>query len=242
MRTGIFSDVHSNLEALEAVLELLRGEGITHYLCGGDLVGYGADPIGCIQKIRSLAGRVIGGNHDWASVGLMDLDYFNPYAREAILWTEGVLDEASRRYLKSLQILYTSGEITLVHGSLNEPEQFEYITDAESAKESLEQMTTTLCFVGHSHLPMILSIDEKRVIRTHPEAKVKMIAGRRYLVNVGSVGQPRDGDPRCACAIFDSDARTLEIRRTPYDIEKTQKKILKAGLPSFSATRLSVGR
>lgn len=242
MRYGIFSDIHSNTEALDAVLTLFKGERIERVLCLGDIVGYGAEPRECIAKIRALSPTVVGGNHDWACVGLMSVEYFNRTAREAILWTQKVLGMEECTFLKSLQSVWSSNEITLVHGSLDFPEEFRYIFDVESATSTLDILKTKICFVGHSHLPMILSMEGGGAIHSYPSGSVAFKEGHRYLVNVGSVGQPRDGDPRASCAIFDSDRSFVEIQRVPYDIRSAQRKILQAGLPSLLAARLSEGR
>ena len=242
MRYGIFSDVHSNTEALDAVLALFKKEGVERYLCVGDIVGYGAEPGECIRTIRDLPCEgIVGGNHDWASVGLLSLEWFNPVAREAVLWTQKVLQPEESQFLQCLRSASLLGDITLVHGSLDSPEEFRYIYDVESATETLRRLQTKICFVGHSHLPMILSIDVEGKIDSYGTPRVALKKECRYLVNVGSVGQPRDGDPRAVCVIFDSESSCVEIQRTPYDIPSTQKKILKAGLPSVLASRLSEG-
>ena len=242
MKYGIFSDVHSNLEALEAVLALFKKEGVEQTLCLGDIVGYGADPKECIARIRSLDGVVIGGNHDWACVDRMGLDYFNTYAREAILWTRKQLNEEERAFLSDLPVSHQTDVFTLVHGSLDFPEEIRYVFDAESASRTLELLQTPICFVGHSHLPMIFSLDQEGYIRLFRSGKAKLEKDIKLLVNDGSVGQPRDGDSRCACALFDADKQTVEIRRVPYEIRLTQQKILQAGLPRILASRLSQGQ
>ena len=241
LRYGIFSDVHSNQEALDAVLSFFKKEGVEEYLCGGDTVGYGAEPRECIAKIRSLGTKGVGGNHDWACVGMFSAEEFNPLAKEAILWTRDVLGEQELNFLKSLRNIDTFGDITVVHGSLDSPEEFRYIVDAESASPTLNLLQTKVCFVGHSHLPMIISKDREGRVDLHRGGKAKMEKDHRYLVNVGSVGQPRDGDSRATCAIFDSDKSFVAIERVPYDIASAQKKMIRAGLPSFLAARLSEG-
>ena len=241
MRYGVFSDVHSNTEALDAVLALFKKERVERYLCVGDIVGYGAEPCECIAKIRALRGETVGGNHDFACVGLLSVEDFNPFAREAILWTQKVLGPEETHFLRSLKNVSRFDDITLVHGSLDFPEEFRYIFDMEDAGETLALLETKVCFVGHSHLPMVASIDREKVL--HPqEGRAEMEEDRRYLVNVGSVGQPRDGDPRACCAIFDSQQSFVEIKRVPYNISSTQKKIIQAGLPPMLAARLSEGR
>lgn len=242
MKYGIFSDIHSNQEALDAVLSFFEKEGVREYLCVGDIVGYGAEPRECIEKIRALGGKGIGGNHDWASAGTISLDAFNPYAEAAILWTRGVLREGDVDFLKSLGSVYTDGAITLVHGSLDFPEEFRYIFDNESATATLELLQTGICFVGHSHLPMIVVRSADGKVHLHEGEGVVLEKDSHTLVNVGSVGQPRDGDPRASCAIFDSEKSFVAMKRIPYDIASTQRKIIQAGLPPFLAERLSVGR
>ena len=242
MKYGIFSDIHSNLEALNTVLSSFQAEGVEQTLCLGDIVGYGANPKECIERIRSLGGIIIGGNHDWACAGRMETDYFNTYAREAILWTREQLNQEEKDFLRNLEPSYETDLLTLVHGSLDFPEEFHYIFDSESASRTLELSKTPICFVGHSHLPLIFSLGQDGYIHLSRSGKAKLEKGAKMLVNDGSVGQPRDGDPRSACAIFDSDRQTVEIRRLPYDIRLTQQKILKAGLPRVLATRLSEGQ
>lgn len=242
MRYGIFSDVHSNTEALDAILSFFRKKEVEEYLCVGDIVGYGAEPHECIEKIRALGGKGIGGNHDWASAGTISPNAFNPYAKAAIVWTRDMLGKGDVGFLKSLESVYTDGTITLVHGSLDFPERFQYIFDRESAAATLELLQTRICFVGHSHLPMIVVRSADGKVYLHGGDEVVLEKDFRYLVNVGSVGQPRDGDPRASCAIFDSERSFVEIKRVSYDIASTQRKIIQAGLPSFLAERLAVGR
>ena len=242
MRYGIFSDIHSNTEALDVVLALFKKEGVEKYLCLGDIVGYGAEPQECIAKIRALKPIVIGGNHDWGCVEMTPVEYFNTYAREALFWTKSRLNVEELNFLRSLESVHSFEEITLVHGSLDFPEEFHYIFDIESATSTLELLKTKICFVGHSHLPMVLSLDQEGTIHVHRGGKAELGKNERYLVNVGSVGQPRDGDPRASCAIYDSEKEIVEIKRVPYDIRATQQKIIQAGLPRVLATRLSEGR
>ncbi|MFH1858117.1 MAG: metallophosphoesterase family protein [Candidatus Omnitrophota bacterium] len=242
MRYAFVSDIHSNLEALDAVLTCLRREAIDRYFHVGDIVGYGADPAACIAKIRALDCIGVGGNHDWACVEKTSAADFNPMAREAVLWTQGVLNAEQLQFLKSLQPVYTCEDLALVHGSLDEPDAFHYILNASGAMETLRLMRTRLCCIGHSHAPMIASLDPKGKLYFHRDAKVAMAEeGYRYLVNVGSVGQPRDGDPRAAYAIYDTKDSTVEVKRVAYDIPTAQRKIVQAGLPPVLAARLSEG-
>lgn len=241
MRWGILADIHGNLEALKAVLTALSKEGIDNYLCVGDIVGYGADPSECISEIKRLNPAMIVGNHDWAAVNLFDADYFNPDAKTAVLWTKQFLSYEDKEFLKSLELVYQKDQITLVHGSLENPEQFEYVLDFSSAKRAFELLHTRLCFVGHTHAPVIFIKEDDRYSYTF-QTKFKLRTTQTCIVNAGSVGQPRDEDPRACYVVYDSEREELQIRRVPYDIRKAQEKIIQAGLPQFLAERLSVGR
>ena len=242
MRYGLISDIHSNLEALNAVLEALAEERIDAYICVGDIVGYGANPEECVKIVRSLKPEIlIAGNHEWGTLGSLDLDYFNEYAVEAITWTKGILGESELRYLKSFELVKEIKDITLVHGSLDEPSEFHYIFDAADAGKTLRLSKTRLSIVGHSHIPGIFYCDGKmpKIVKGF---KAKIEPDKKYVVNIGSIGQPRDGDPRASFAIYDEDAATIEIKRVRYNIEEAQAKILAAGLPAWLASRLAEGR
>ncbi len=245
MKYAIFSDIHSNLEAYEAVLSALKKEGDLKYFCVGDIVGYGADPAACIEITRRLDPVIVCGNHDWASVELMSMEYFNDYAKKAILWTASVLGQEDKDYLSSLKLTYTDKDMTLVHGTLMHPEHFEYVFDFDTAYRMMELMATKIAFIGHSHVPGVFFMEDNNLEYTNgpkivcPKNKNK---SKRCLVNVGSVGQPRDGDWRASFCICDCDTGTIEIRRVEYDVTKAQKKILDAGLPEILAERLRKGR
>jgi len=242
MRYCLISDIHSNLEAFQAVLEAASKEGIDRYLCVGDVVGYGADPQTAIMLVKSLEPEVlIAGNHDWGVLGLLDLEYFNEYAEAAVIWTQGILNKDERDYLKSFRLVYDGDDFTLVHGSLDEPSKFRYILDADDAYTTMKLMKRPLCFVGHSHVPGIFHSEKNKIVFIKG-AKVKIDQGGKYVVNIGSVGQPRDGDPRASFAIYDTGTATVEIKRVAYDIKGAQEKILKANLPEHLAIRLAGGR
>ena len=241
MRYAIFSDVHSNLEAFESAIKAMEGNKVDAYICGGDIVGYGADPSRCIQLTKELTQNVICGNHDWASVGKFDISYFNTYAKEAVYWTAEVLNEDEKAYLKNLKTVYEERDFIIAHGSLDEPEKFHYILDLYSARQTFSIMRKRVCFIGHSHSPVIFSKSGENVTYTGSE-RVELDRDTSYIVNVGSVGQPRDGDPRACYAIYDTDSNTVEIKKVSYEIEKAQNKILDAGLPPILAERLSRGR
>lgn len=241
MKYAIFSDMHANLEAYEAVLDALAGEGISRFFCVGDIVGYGADPAPCIALTRKLDPVIVCGNHDWAAAGLFSTEYFNASAKEAVLWTASMLSGADKDYLGSLKLTHADEELTLVHGTLMHPAEFDYVFDLYTAYKMFESMTTKAAFIGHSHAPGIFYTSAGSVEYTRmPEVEIS--ADKRYLVNVGSVGQPRDGDWRASFCVWDKDRGVIEIRRIEYDVGKAKRKILDAGLPASLAERLSEGR
>ena len=241
MRYAIFSDVHSNLEAFMSVIKAMKREKIDKYICGGDIIGYGADPSKCIELTRRLTDNVISGNHDWASAGIFDTSYFNEYAKKAVFWTNEVLNETERTYLKNLKLIHKEKSFVVVHGSLDEPERFHYILNLNDAFRTFNIMDGKLCFVAHSHSPIVFKKHEED-ITCAKETALKLDKDTLYIINVGSVGQVRDGDPRACYVIYDESDNAIEIKRVPYDIKKAQEKIIKAGLPSFLAERLSMGR
>ena len=243
MRYGILGDVHANPSALDSVLAALARDGVDRYVSVGDLVGYGADPGACVERVAELGAVVVAGNHDLAALDRMDLNYFNPYAREAILWTRTALGSGHREFLSSLPLVREDGPITVVHGSLDRPELFDYIQTAVDARSSLEKMKTRVCFVGHSHVPVsFLRKDEEpeRLWYTF-DPEVSLRGYSRALVNVGSIGQPRDGDARAAYAVYDVEADKVSIRRVEYDFEREAERIVRAGLPRALGERLRLG-
>lgn len=242
MRYALISDIHSNLEALESVLAGLSKERIDKFLCIGDVVGYAANPAECIEIVRTLRCEAsISGNHEWGVLGLLDAEYFSEDAKAAVVWTKGVLSKADLDYLNSFKLTYESRDFVLVHGSLDEPQEFRYIYDSSQAHPTLESMTRPLCFVGHTHAAGILYFAGGRIMYEGSGA-VSIDHDRKYIINVGSVGQPRDGDPRASYALYDTDDKKVEIKRVAYDMESAKDKILKAGLPKRLALRLCEGR
>ncbi len=239
MRLVIFSDVHGNLEALEAVLQRCESENIDRVICLGDVVGYGADPNACIKKVRQFSDIVIAGNHDWAAVGLEDSSFFNQVALEAIQWTGSQLTSRHVDYLKSCPISNQADGALFVHASPYQPDAWHYISTAEDAREGLSYTDSDVVFVGHTHRAFIFR--EKNGKSTVNEGRLKIKPSERYLVNVGSVGQPRDGDARAAFVVWDQEASELELCRVAYDVAAAQAKIRKALLPDFLAERLSYG-
>ncbi len=245
MRIGILGDVHSNMEALTAVVGAMRREGVEQWVQVGDVVGYGPEPSACIDLVRDLDCVVCMGNHDAAVVGLLDTTYFNNFARAAIEWTRENVRPQDLDWLRNLPLVVRRETYTVVHGTLHLPEQFGYVISPVEAMDSIARQETLFCFVGHSHVPAIYmqrddgSRDLDVLYQSEAEADVR--GYRRVLVNVGSVGQPRDEDPRAAYAVVDTEARTACIRRVAYNIAGVQRKIRRAGLPEMLANRLALG-
>lgn len=242
MRYAIISDIHGNLEAFRAVLDALSGERIDAYLSMGDVVGYGADPKECLKLLKSLEPQVlIAGNHEWGVLGQLEMEDFNDLARDAVIWTRNILDKDEIEYIKSFQLVHEDESMTLVHGTLNMPEEFYYIFDADDAYATMNQMKNYLCFTAHTHVPAVFRSDHDK-IETPEEKNIKIDTDRRYVINAGSIGQPRDGDRRAAYAIYDDEESVVELKRVEYDVKKAGEKILKTGLPARLAYRLAEGR
>ena len=242
MRYGIFSDVHSNLEALEAVINAYKYEAIDKYLCVGDVVGYATNPNECIEKVKHLAMITVAGNHGWGSVDKIGLGYFTPNAKKGVFWTRQNLEEESRYFLEALKLTYQNEDLTLVHGTLDNPQEFKYLTDGYLAQESFKLLETRICFVGHTHKPGTFIQEETGLIGYARDTLIRIKDEFKYMVNVGSVGQPRDRNPQAAYCIYDTDKKEVQIKRINYDIEAARKKIISAGLPQYLGDRLLVGR
>ena len=241
MKYGIFGDIHGNIEAFKEVIEVYKKEDIDEYLCVGDVVGYGANPRECIEEIKRLKAETVCGNHDWAAAGIFPLDYFNPAAKTATEWTREKLTSDEKRFLKNLELINDEKDFSVVHGSLYQPELFPYILDIESARRCFSHMKKGLCFIGHSHVPGFFYMEDD-VINYSREDLVMIRLGVRYIIDIGSIGQPRDGNSKAAFCIFDTDKATIETRRVRYDVEAAKNKILDAGLPKALAYRLLEGR
>jgi len=243
MRFGILGDIHGNREALTAVVDAMRAEGIDEWVQVGDIVGYGPEPSACIDIVRDLGCVVCMGNHDAAVLGILDTAYFNNFARAAIHWTRGQLRQSDLDYLRSLQLVVQRPLYTVVHGTLHMPDQFGYVVSSVEARDSLQLQQTFMCFVGHSHVPAIYMQRAQGQLDVvfQSEAEVSVANHARVLMNVGSVGQPRDEDPRATYAIYDSTTKIAAIRRVKYDIAGVQRKLRQAGLPEMLAHRLSLG-
>jgi predicted phosphodiesterase len=240
MRLAVLSDIHANLAALDAVCDDLPP--VDQIWALGDIVGYGPQPNEVIQRLVKLDGRAVMGNHDGAAVGVVDASWFNPDAAAAIRWTAKVLDPSSTAYLGALPEVRRDGELTAVHGSPREP-IWEYITDQRIASENLGSFETRNCLFGHTHMPIIYRADGGRmeVVPATTSAPIALDA-RRALINPGSVGQPRDGNPDASYLLLDIEAGRAEFRRVRYDIALTQRLMREASLPRWLIDRLSLGR
>lgn len=242
MRALIVSDIHSNLEALGSVLrDAESGGGFDSIWSLGDLVGYGPDPEACIDLMRGHGGLRVAGNHDLAVSGRMGLEWFNTYAAAAARWTADRLEEEHVEYLSGLSLRVETDGFTAVHGSPRDP-VWEYVVTAESARVTLEGFDTPRCLVGHSHIPFICRIEGGSPVFDLPTDRPVEIGDERIIVNPGSVGQPRDGDPRASYAVYDASAGTIAHRRVEYDVPATQRKMTERGLPRYLAERLAHGR
>ena len=238
---AILGDIHSNLEALNAVLDDCRASGVTDFLCTGDVVGYNACPHECLQIIRELGCPVVMGNHDHYVSSQQDLSDFNPHAAAVIEWTRSQMGDDEMAYLASLPFSVTKTGVTLVHATLDNPEAFGYVFDHLQAESHFVYQVAPLCFHGHTHCPMIYEKQLGAVYRIDAQ-DFTLPLGRKYFINVGSVGQPRDGDPRAAYALYDPKARKIRFRRIEYDVAAAQERIRLAGLPERLAERLAVGQ
>ncbi len=281
MRYGIFSDIHGNLEALEAIIDAFKNEHIDVYLSCGDIVGYGANPHECIEIVKALPAQTIAGNHDWAVIDKADLNDFNEVAQQAIDWTKRQINKADREFLEQLDLVFRNDHLIIVHGTLKDPERFDYLIYGHQAEEMLGALDRPVCFVGHTHIPMMikgregpfdpnselennplfegsrseifhplgeaLTIDQRFLNRSWgfevlETAEIKIGSAEKVIVNVGSVGQPRDKNPMACYCVYDHQTQVIQVKRVSYNIPLAQQKILDAGLPEFLASRLIWGR
>ena len=240
MRYAVIADIHANLEALEVVLADSKEQKCTHYCCVGDVVGYNANPKECLDIVRSMGMPVVKGNHDEYCSSEEDLEGFNPHAAEAVNWTRKQLSTEDRQWLRDLKYVRLVASFSMVHATLDGPQRWGYVFDKLAAAASFTYQNTAVCFVGHTHVPVAFVRDS--VVRGGTYSKFKTEPGKKYFVNVGAVGQPRDGNPKCGYVIYDLNEGTIELRRLDYDIEKAQKKIMAAGLPQRLADRLTLGK
>ncbi|MBN1587709.1 MAG: metallophosphoesterase [Candidatus Omnitrophica bacterium] len=244
MKYAIMSDIHSNLEALKATLKDVQSFKPDKILCLGDVVGYGAQPAEALELTRKAVedsgGVCLAGNHDHAVVEMTDVTYFNAYAVAAVDYARAHLGQEALKYLAALPLVKEMGDFVLAHASLEIPERWDYIMNTSSAQPSLRKLKSSMLFIGHTHLPGVCR--EEKKWESVSEGRVELIPGEKIVVNVGSVGQPRDGRHEACWVLFDDKIGELYFRRVNYNVQKTQEKILKAGLPDVLAKRLSLGR
>ncbi len=243
MKYVVISDLHSNLEALEGFRADLkaRNPGPHTMVCLGDIVGYGGNPNEIVEWVREHCDMVLAGNHDYAVVRKTDTSYFNPYALKACEWTAGVLTEENRDYLASLPVARIQDGIFWAHSSPYEPEEWHYIVSRYDGMDNFRHFSERLCFVGHSHNPLVLEESPEEKVELFYDTEISLKTDHRYIFNVGSLGQPRDGNPDPAYAIYDDQNNTYQLCRFAYSVKKAQKKILDEGLPAFLADRLAAG-
>lgn len=237
MRVAIFSDIHSNLEALEAVLADMETQRVDAKLCLGDIVGYSANPAECVDRILGMEIPTLLGNHDQVVTLDDSLEGYNDLAKEGILYSRKQLAPRHLRFLEKRPLTYECDGVSYVHSSLYQPDAWIYVLSYHEATLNFQAQRTPVAFCGHTHQPVIF--EQNQPVRAYLSVrKVRLQPNRSYLINVGSVGQPRDGDPRACYGIYDSESRRFEFRRVRYDIESAQKKILEAGLSPILAARL----
>ncbi len=237
MRYAVLSDIHSNWEALEKAVSYAETQNVEACLVLGDTVGYGANPNECFEWAVGHAAVYVTGNHEKAVVDLGLRDWFNEAAREAIEWTAEVMKPELKEKISSLPLVRIEKGFTCVHGSLDQPEKFNYLMSFHQAIHSFVKMENAICFIGHTHIPSYFCAEDRTANYMKPGI-LNLEEGKRYILNPGSVGQPRDRDPRLSFGIFDDEKKTFEIIRLEYDNKKAADKIRKAGLPRFLADRL----
>jgi predicted phosphodiesterase len=232
MRIAIISDIHSNLEALTKTMEIIDQQSVDEIICLGDIIGYGANPNECIGLVRQRCKIVIKGNHEEAVLDISLAEHFTENARTAIVWTRNQITEENFTYLRSLPLVHRASSAMFVHASPCEPSEWNYIFEEDAASHAFQCFSESLCFIGHTHIPAIFSMNGHASVITKNE---------RYLVNVGSVGQPRDWNAQASFGIFDTDRWTYKNIRAPYDVETAMKKIVHTALPAKLGQRLLMG-
>ena len=240
MKLAILSDIHGNYDALRAVLGSLSLQGIQTYVCLGDIVGYGPEPAACLHTLIRYNAIIVAGNHDCAVTDKLPVTSFNALAKEAIHWTREQLGPDDLEFLAALPLVERVDGADFVHGALYTPELFDYVQTSYDAALSMSCMKNPVCFVGHSHVP--ITFLQQDYIRYTTQNEIPLSAGERILVNVGSVGQPRDKDPRACFAVYDTTEKVISIQRVRYDVDAVVAKLRAAGLPPALGERLRVGR
>jgi putative phosphoesterase len=236
MQFAIISDIHGNLEALSKALEVIDGIRVDEIICLGDIVGYGPDPDDCVNLIRTRAKVALMGNHDYAVLDTDSTENFNPVAKQAVFWTQANLNAENLEFLKNLPYRHKREDILFVHSTPNNPEEWNYIFHEDDAQEQFPFLDEKVCFVGHTHIPEIFYQD------TTTPVSADLNRNHKYIINVGSIGQPRDGNHQLSFGVFDTERWQYTPVRADYDVELTARKIRERGLPVFLADRLLRGR
>jgi diadenosine tetraphosphatase ApaH/serine/threonine PP2A family protein phosphatase len=243
MRYILISDIHGNLEALQAVLDFVHRLEPYQLYCLGDVVGYGADPKQCLTTLQDESNLILAGNHDLAVAGVITSESFNRMASEVVQWTRRALDEEHIEALSSLPLVYIDGDYLFTHASPITPLEFPYIKTLEEVAEVFSSIGQRFCFVGHTHLPVLVAKNERTgALEIRRENRVMIKNGYKYFVNAGSTGQPRDSNPDACVVVLDEENETIEFLRVPYDISSCQNKIISEGLPTYLAERLMLAR
>lgn len=237
---AILGDIHANIDALDTVIEDARKRGVTWYACVGDVVGYNAAPRECIDRLLEIDCISVRGNHDHYTAYAQDLEGFHPLAADVVQWTRHQLSETHMKWLQQLEYVMQVENFTLVHSTLDTPEMWGYVFDRYEAEANFNYQTRAVCFFGHTHVP--LAFEKTHSVSFGLYQKIKVALGRKYFINVGSVGQPRDGDPRAAYATYDLTTGEVELHRLEYDVARAQDRIKHAQLPERLAQRLALGR
>ncbi len=237
-RIGVFSDIHGNVHALDAVLGCLEDHGVDTMYCCGDIVGYGAHPNECCNRLRDRKIPTVAGNHDHAALLKTNIAFFNDIAKAAVLWTKEALTEENTQFLSDLPLTLEEGDHFFTHASPIEPDEWNYVLTLGDARSCFEAFDQRFCYIGHSHQPFVIEYYEGTILcPSSPE--IPILPDRRYLINVGSVGQPRDRNPMACLVVVDLDEERIEFHRTPYDLEAAKQAIIATGLPPQLAERLS---
>jgi len=241
MRAAIFSDIHSNLFAFEAVLKDIKKRQVDKLICLGDIVGYGARPAECLKMVRKSGADVVMGNHDFYSATKESLDWFNPVAAAGLLFSRKALTAAQKKWLLQLPLFKNFDGFTVVHSSLADPKEWDYVTDDLMAHLHFLSQELPVCFIGHTHQVKTYRLEEGRVCKQALTKNLKLKKGVKYVINVGSVGQPRDNNPDSAYAIYDTVEGVVEFQRVSYPVDEAAAEIIQAGLPEHLGLRLRLG-
>jgi len=242
VQLALISDIHANLEALTAVLDHCQSQGAERIICLGDVIGYGANPVECLELVSKQCDLTLMGNHEYAALGLVSTQSYNEVARTATEWTRNMLDDHDLELLADLPMEHSQDDMFFVHSSPFEPDRWHYIVSPESALLAFQHLEEQICFFGHSHVPMVFEENPRGLPYCYPGESFVIKPEKRYLVNTGSVGQPRDNDPRASYVMVDTEAREVLFHRLAYDISATQQRMAQAELPEALISRLAVGR